>query len=245
MSSESFKPAILTPTFNNAATLAGILARLRPLSLPLFVINDGATDETALILQRVAHDWPEIRILTHSQNRGKAAALHTGFAAAAAAGFTHALTVDTDGQHDPEQAPLLLEMARANPRALVLGARPWNPEGCPPRSTMGRRVSNALLRWESGARVSDSQTGYRVYPLALMRAIACRTGRFSFETEVIARARWAGFQVMQTPIDSRYLPPETRVSHFKPFADSMRALLLHLLLLPQAPIRRLLAPRDV
>ena len=111
------KPAVVAPTFNNAATLPAILDRLRPLGLPLFVVNDGSTDGTASFLADYSAR-PEnagVMVLTHQSNQGKASAMQTGFAAAHLAGFTHAITIDTDGQLDPEQIPQLIAKAQEQP----------------------------------------------------------------------------------------------------------------------------------
>ena len=139
---ERFQPAVVAPSFNNAATLAGIVRRVRALDLPLIVVNDGSTDDTAAILAGLSAADAGVTVVTHPRNRGKAAALARGFAAAAGAGYTHAATIDTDGQLDPEQIPSLLSLARRNPHGLVIGQRDENTEGYPSKNRLGRRVSN-------------------------------------------------------------------------------------------------------
>src|SRR5690349_15943341 len=120
--SDEFRPVVIAPTYNNARTLAGVLDRVVALGLPVIVVNDGATDGTAEVLGRwVGTQGGRGRVVTHDVNRGKAAALRTGFRAAAEAGYTHAATIDTDGQLDPEQIPALVKLAAENPAALVLG----------------------------------------------------------------------------------------------------------------------------
>src|SRR5688572_9527815 len=130
-----FAPVVVAPTYNNRNTLEDIMGRVRAQGLPLIVVNDGSTDDTAGLLASAR--WanaPGVTVLTHPRNRGKAAALRTAFDAAAAAGFTHAATMDTDGQLDPEQIPDLLSLARAQPQALVIGRRDENTKGYPARS---------------------------------------------------------------------------------------------------------------
>lgn len=223
------KPAIIAPTYNNAGTLAQILAQLACLDLPVFVVNDGCTDSTAPILAEFCGNdaHRHFTILTHPRNRGKAAAMQTGFAAARDAGFTHAVTIDTDGQLDPEQIPQLVDQARQHPTSLIIGTRADHAADYPSRSRVGRRISNHLVRLQSGLRVSDSQCGLRVYPLGLVHTIKCRAQRFGYETEIITRAGWAGCSVVEVPVNCRYLPPGQRVSHFRPFADSVRAGFMH------------------
>ena len=230
-----FKPAIVAPTFNNAGTLDGILRRIAALGHPLFVVDDGSTDNTADILDRLVGeaDGAGVTVLRHGRNLGKAAAMQTGFKAALAAGFTHALTIDTDGQLDPEQIPLLLEKASANPSALVLGTRDATRPDYPSRSRFGRRCSNLMVRLESGLRVSDSQCGLRVYPLGYTHHVPCRAQRYGYETEILARAGWAGCPVVEVPISCRYFAVG-RVSHFRPIVDSARAMRMHARLVARA-----------
>ncbi|HEY8666074.1 MAG TPA: glycosyltransferase family 2 protein [Tepidisphaeraceae bacterium] len=248
-----FSPVVILPTYNNGRTVIGVLDRAAALELPLIVVNDGCTDETAEALAawklRRRPPTADVTILTHSANRGKAAALHTGFAAAEAAGHTHAVTIDTDGQLDPEQIPELLEAARLQPRALVLGMRDATSADYPARSRLGRTLSNGAIRLECGRRIADSQCGLRVYPLELLRAVeqgGCHAPYFAFEAEIITKAGWAGFPIAQVPVNCRYLPPGEQVSHFRPFRDSLRGLALHLKLLARSvfPRQRLPHPAD-
>jgi uncharacterized protein (DUF2062 family) len=223
-----FAPVVVAPTHNNRNTLEDIIARVRALGLPLIVVNDGSTDDTAAVLAspRWAAD-AGVTVITHARNRGKAAALRTAFDAAAAAGHTHAATVDTDGQLDPEQLPDLLALSRSSPHALVIGARDENTAGYPAKNRLGRRLSNLFVWMESGVRVSDSQCGLRVYPLDFVAAARCRSGRYGFETEVITRAGWAGLPLVEAPVRCHYFPKETAVSHFRPWVDSFRAIGMH------------------
>jgi glycosyltransferase involved in cell wall biosynthesis len=233
-----FRPIILAPTYNNAGTLPGILERLDRLNQPIIIVNDGSTDDTAEHLRR----WKQrpraqrIFLQTHPRNAGKAAALRTGFTAAAQAGFTHAATIDTDGQLDPEQIPDILALAQQNPTALILGTRDDTKADYPARSRLGRRISNFAIRMESALRISDSQCGLRVYPLGLIAAVRCRAPFFAFEAEIITRAGWARCPVLEFPANCRYFVPPARVSHFRPVIDTLRGLRLHARLLLRATL---------
>ena len=227
------KPVVIAPTYNNAGTVAGVLGRVAELGLPLIVINDGSSDSTALILRCWLKEHPHLKatVLTHKRNRGKAAALRTGFAAAIKAGYTHAVTIDTDAQHDPKYIPPMLDLARQTPEAYILGVRDARAPEYPRRSRLGRRFSNILIRLECGLKVADSQCGLRVYPMELVRSVRCRAGRFGYEAEMIARAGWADCPVIEMPINTCYLPPGERVSHFHPWWDTIRAIRMHARLL--------------
>jgi glycosyltransferase involved in cell wall biosynthesis len=226
----SFSPAVIAPTFNNAQTLRTIIDGVIALNLQVFVVDDGSTDQTAQILADLAKN-PAVVIVTHPANRGKAAALYSGFAAAEAAGFTHAATIDTDGQLDPADLTTLLEAVRQSQTSLIVGIRDESAPDYPARSNIGRRISNFLVWLECGLRVDDSQCGLRVYPLSLVRFVQCRAGRFGFETEIITRAGWAGCDVRGVPVSCRYQLPAGRVSHFRPWIDSFRAVAMHFCLL--------------
>lgn len=214
--------------------------------LPLIVVNDGSTDQTPEALscwlkQSSDPHGPErtMHLAHHQINRGKAAALRTGFEIARSLGYTHAATIDTDGQHDPQELPGLVELARRHPTALVLGVRSEKIAGYPGRSLLGRRLSNRLILFECGARISDSQSGLRVYPLDIAARVGARSSRFNFETEVITRWAWAGFSIVETPITSRYLPAPDRISHFRPCVDTARSIVMHVRLVGTAVTRRL------
>lgn len=231
-----FTPIILLPTYHNERTLGDVVRRARATGLPCLIVDDGCQDGTAQVCDTLRAEatedgGPAVSVVRHPRNQGKAAALVTGFAEAQKLGFSHAVTVDTDGQHDPEEIPALLEAARANPDALVLGERADQVEGGTPwRSLVGRKFSNGLIRFGGGLVVTDSQTGFRVYPVAMAQTLRCKVERFGFETEILVRLGRAGGRVVRLPITSRYLPAGQRVSHFRPWLDSLRWCRMHLCL---------------
>jgi glycosyltransferase involved in cell wall biosynthesis len=198
------------------------------LGLPIVVVNDGSTDGTDGVLRALSRVGPPgLLIETHARNRGKAAALRTGFSRLEREGYTHAVTLDTDGQLPVEAVPAFVGAAGREPRALVLGVRRWRIEGCPRTSLIGRALSNAAVWLECGLRVTDTQCGLRVYPLELVRSVRCGSGRFGFETEIIVRAAWAGWPVVQVPAPCTYRPAGGRVTHFRKWRDSAAAAALH------------------
>jgi len=235
---QNLRAVVVLPTYNNERTLGDVMSRVAALGVPIIVVNDGCTDQTAALLERwrAEHPQTQVQVHVHPHNRGKAAALQSGFALAMDDGFTHAVTVDTDGQHDPEEIPALLAEARKNPAAYVLGYRDDTRADYPARSRLGRRLSNFFIRLECGLRVRDSQCGMRIYPLDLVRTVRCRAGHFGYEAEMITRAAWSGCPIAEVPIVTRYLPPGQRVSHFRPWLDTLRGIGMHVRLLVRALI---------
>ena len=229
--SESFKPVIIAPTFDNASTLPRVLSDIDQTGLPTIVVDDGCVDASPEILKSWMESGADRVVLTHRENQGKAAALRNGFERALAMGFTHAITIDTDGQLDPREIPELLRVARSCPMKMVIGWREANAADYPSASRLGRRVSNLLIRMESGLRISDSQCGFRVYPLKLIEPLKCSAGRYGFESEILTRAAWAGIGIEQVKVNCIYDVPEGRVSHFRVCRDSLACGIMHLRLL--------------
>ncbi len=233
-----FHPVILLPTYNNAPKLAAVLRGVAALGVPMLVVNDGSTDATAEILDAFVaeHADPglDLQRIDHARNRGKGAALRTGFRAARRLGFTHALSMDTDGQHDPADAQALLEAASAQPTAIVVGCRNAADPDYPAANRVGRTFSNLCIFIASGRRIEDSQSGYRVYPLGLVEAVPCRAGRYGYEAEILTRSGWAGCPLVEVPIRVIYPPAAEHISHFRPWLDSWRSAALHLRLFIRA-----------
>lgn len=239
-SAVQFRPAILMPTYNNAGTLPDVVSRSEAFGLPLIIVNDGSLDGTAAWLAErlAATDGGHLHVVAHCINRGKAAALLTGFRAARDMGCSHALTFDTDGQLDPGEIPALLAAAQESPDALIVGARDDRAADYPWRSRLGRRLSNWFIRRECGAVVHDSQCGFRVYPLRMFDMVQPRAGRYALETEIITLATWAGFAVRNVPVTCRYLGDGRYVSSFRVGRDTFQAFLLHGRLLAAKLMRR-------
>jgi uncharacterized protein (DUF2062 family) len=237
----SFRPFVLIPTYNNAGTILQVIGDVRRYHEDLIVVNDGSTDETADLLAQST-----VEIATHTENRGKGAALLTGFARGRERGFTHAVTFDADGQHHAEEIPVLLAEARQYPDAMVLGTRDMIDAHAPAANEFAGRMSDFGLKVQTGLDIRDSQSGFRVYPLAVAEALKLRPRRFEFEIDVLVRGCWAGVAIRSVPISVTYLPSDQRVSHFRPWIDTLRVLRIHCgFLLRQAlpiPHRRLFPP---
>ena len=214
--------AILIPTYNNAPTLARVLKGVLSYTQEVWVVNDGATDHTAQVLS----EFPQVRVITLPKNQGKGNALKIGFRTLLAQGYDYALTIDSDGQHFPEDIPTFLRVleGRTEP-VLLVGSRDMTGESVPKKSSFGNRFSNFWFHLETGIRLPDTQSGYRLYPLSQLPK-RYFSGKFEFEIEVLVRTAWRGVAVENVPVRVLYDPAE-RVSHFRPLRDFMRISLLN------------------
>jgi glycosyltransferase involved in cell wall biosynthesis len=220
------KCCVIVPTYNNAKTLAKVIDGLLEYTNNIFVVNDGSTDNTAHILS----DYKQITQIALNHNRGKGNALKTGFRAAVKAGYTYAITIDSDGQHMPSDLPKFLEKIENEPGSLIIGARNMNQEGIPGKSSFGNRFSNFWFHVDTGIKLPDTQSGYRLYPIDALSKLKYFTRKFEFEIEIIVRAAWKGVPVTSIPIEVFYAQGEERVSHFRPFKDFFRISVLNTVL---------------
>jgi glycosyltransferase involved in cell wall biosynthesis len=207
--------AVIIPTYNHGGRVAVVARQALSLGCPVFVVDDGSSDDTAAILRSVTG----IHRLHHPLNRGKGAALVTGMRKAAEIA-DYAVTIDADGQHNPAEAPKLMAVIPANRRVIVVGRRtmidaPWT-------SRKGRAFSNFWVRMSGGPELTDSQSGFRIYPLPETLDLGVVARRFQFEVEVLVRAAWHGLPVMETAISADYGRALPRISHFHPWVDFMR-----------------------
>ena len=216
---------IIIPTYNNCGTVAGVTERALRQCPDVIVVNDGSDDGTEQVLAQTG-----ARVLTHSRNMGKGQALKTGLKAAAAAGFTHAVTIDADGQHFPEDIPALVEASDLNPRDIIVGCRNLTSENMPRGNTFANRFSNFWLRLQTAQRLDDTQSGFRIYPLQSVYGLGLLTSRYEAELELMVYAAWHGVRLRGVPVRVLYQPDGERVSHFRPFRDFMRITVLNTVL---------------
>ena len=209
------------PTYNNGRTVADVVRGVLRQGLPVLVVDDGSTDDTAQQLEGL-----DIKVLRHERNRGKGRALKTGLEAARAQGYRFALTIDADGQHDPADIPALV--AAAGERTLVVGSRNIAAEGMSSGSTFANRFSNFWFTVQTGRKLPDTQTGYRIYPLADLPSLKLLTSRYEAELTLLVFSAWKNLRLVPVPVRVYY--PEDRVSHFRPFADFFRISVLNTVL---------------
>ena len=209
------------PSYNNGGTVVEVVRGVLRQGLPVLVVDDGSTDGTADALK----DLP-VHVLRHTRNRGKGRALKTGLEEARRQGYRFALTLDADGQHDPGDIPALV--AAAGERTLVIGSRNLTAEGMPSGNTFANRFSNFWFTVQTGRKLPDTQTGFRVYPLEDLPSLKLLTARYEAELTLLVFSAWKGLKLVPVPVRVYY--PEDRVSHFRPFADFFRISVLNTIL---------------
>lgn len=215
---------IIIPTYNNCRTLGRVLAGVAAYSTDTIVINDGSTDETAKILD----EFSGLTRIDFQNNSGKGMALRAGFTKALELGYEFAITIDSDGQHFPHDISTFLDALEEHGAALLIGSRNMTHETVPKKSSFGNRFSNFWFWFETGIRLSDTQSGFRLYPLRRMPQ-RFFTRKFEFEIEAIVRTAWKGVPIKNIPIEVLY-DPEERISHFRPFTDFTRISILNTIL---------------
>jgi len=217
---------VVIPTYNNEKTLAAVIDSVLGYIASVVVVNDGSTDRTGEIL---ASCGEKINIVSYAKNRGKGYALKRGFDCAQQMGFKYALTLDSDGQHFAEDIPQFVAAAEKNPDALIVGNRNLTQDNMPKKNTFANRFSNFWFALQTGTRLPDTQTGYRLYPLEKMKRLRPFTSRYEAELEILVRCAWRGIRLVSLPIRVYYAPEGERVSHFRPGMDFFRISLLNTL----------------
>ena len=223
---DDYNVCVLIPTYNNATTLGQVIDGVAQFTRHIVVVNDGSTDNTAEILAQ--YDF--LQVVGYPQNVGKGWALRQGFQYAAEKGYEYAITIDSDGQHYPQDLPAFLDKLAETPGSVIIGARNMEQASVPGKSSFGHKFSNFWFWVETGIKAPDTQSGYRLYPVQRLRNMRFFTTKYEFEIEVIVRAAWAGIPVTFVPVKVYYAPKETRISHFRPFRDFSRVSVLNTVL---------------
>ena len=229
MSIESMEKrlCVIIPTFNNAGTILQVVQSVMAYCNQLIVVDDGCTDGTSDILNTLPQS---VTVVSYHPNKGKGHALVAGFKKAMDMGFSHAITIDADGQHFADDIPLLIKETEKSPSSIIVGCRNLTEENMPRQNTFANRFSNFWFRLQTGVNLSDTQSGYRLYPLASLRGLSLITSRYEAELELLVFASWAGVQIKSVPVKVYYPPAEERVSHFRPIYDFVRISILNTIL---------------
>lgn len=233
-----YKVCVIIPTFNNQNTLKRVIEGVLYYTNNIIIVNDGCTDDTSKILE----DYKDLTQIHFTKNKGKGAALREGFKIAYKNNYNYAITIDSDGQHYPNDIPVFLNELEKDDRYLLIGSRNMTHDSVPKGSSFGNKFSNFWYWAETGNRLSDTQSGYRLYPLNPLHRIKFYTNKFEFEIEVIVKAAWNGVPVKNVPIKVLYDKKE-RVSHFRPYKDFARISVLNTWLVLVALLY--IKPRDL
>ena len=220
----SLKVCVIVPTYNNEKTLKRVLDSVLPYTSNIIIVNDGSTDTTASILK----DYSQLVQIHHVKNSGKGVALRNGFKKAIELNYNYAITIDSDGQHFASDIPSFIDNIEKEPNSLLIGSRNMTTDDIPKKSSFGNKFSNFWFWFETGIKLEDTQSGYRLYPLQLIPKKYFTT-KFELEIEIIVRSAWKGIPVKNIPIQVLYDPTE-RVSHFRPFQDFTRISILNTVL---------------
>ena len=214
---------VVIPVYNHSRTLRQVAEKVLAVHPRLLVVDDGSNESVAPLL-----DGLNLNLLRHDRNRGKGAAIMTAADFARQEGFSHIITIDADGQHDPRELEKFIQTIEENPQAFIVGARDFAKAGQVPFSSrFGRRFSEFWMFIQTSRRVNDMQSGYRAYPVEALTGLKLWDNHYSFEIEVLVKAAWSGFEIMEIPVSVYYPEASARVSHFKAISDNLRITVLN------------------
>lgn len=235
---EDLSTIVLIPTYNNAPKLEAVIQDVLQFTNHLLIVNDGSTDDTKSIL----NNYNELNIIHLEKNAGKGRAMQLGFQKALDLGYQYAITIDSDGQHLAKDLDVFLDKIEEIPEAMIVGARNMEEtEGVPGGSSFGHKFSNFWFHLETGKKLPDTQSGYRLYPLDKIKNMRFFTNRYEFEIESLVRLSWKGIPMLWVPIEVKY--PEDRITHFRKFWDFFRISILNSILVLIALLW--IKPRDL
>ena len=210
---------VVIPHYNHSQTLRQVAQQCRAVWPYVLVVDDGSEESVETCLQGL-----EVYFIEQDYNQGKGAAILAGATWAQKHGFSHLITIDADGQHAPSELALFMEAAKQNPQALIIGVRKFD-DAVPFGSRFGRKFGNFWVHVQTGKAVQDIQSGYRCYPIDLLKNLHVWSRRYAFEVEVVVRALWAGFDIREIPVSVTYTPE--RISHFSQWKDNARLTVLN------------------
>ncbi|MDP1664755.1 MAG: glycosyltransferase family 2 protein [Methylobacter sp.] len=217
------KTCIIIPVYNHEAAISHVLAKLKSFDIPTFLVNDGSSALCTQILTdcvKQESDW--LTLIHRSENGGKGAAVLDGFKVVKAMGFSHAIQIDADGQHDVNDIPVFLEAGRQHPETLILG-QPQFDKTAPKSRVYGRNIANMWV-WINtlSFAIADSMCGFRWYPLNAVTELSDDTDiakGMDFDIDILVRLYWQGVEVINIPTAVQY--PYDGVSHFKLWRDNL------------------------
>lgn len=227
MTSAAFRPVALIPVYNHHKVICELLDELDAMNLPVVLVDDGSDAECAQALDVSAAEHSGASLVRLARNGGKGAAVIAGLYTADNMGFTHALQIDADGQHDLSEVRAFLDLARENPQSLICGY-PVYDQSVPASRLWGRKLTNFWVHINTGSKkLRDAMCGFRVYPIAQTLPIlpSVKTRRMDFDPDIVVRLLWANVNVLNRAVGVTY--PKDGISHFKAFSDNVRISRLH------------------
>ena len=217
----------IIPTYNNPLTIKNVAFDVINHGYKLIIIDDGSSTVVESLFTEAEKE--NIIFLRHEENQGKGNAIITGVTKAKELGYTHVVSLDGDGQHLASQSKLLIEACTGD--EIIIGARNFEIDNIPNGSKFGRWFSNFWARWDTGQEITDSLSGFRIYPISIL-SLPIKTSRFDWEMEVIVRHADANKKIKEVVIECYYPTAEERVSHFRKFSDTMAIVWVHIQILP-------------
>jgi len=232
------RPCAIIPSYRHAAALPALIEALRLEFEAIFIVDDGNEEPLHSAIAALHAPERSVEVFRHEQNLGKGAAVITGFRAAIARGFTHALQIDADGQHDVADVPKFLTAGRAAPKAVICGKAVYD-QSVPAARKFGRYITHFWVWVETFSfDISDSMCGFRLYPLDAVARLIDRAhigAHMDFDIEIVVRLHWLGAPIVNIP--TRVIYPPGNVSNFAMLTDNVRISLMHTQLALQAPFR--------
>ena len=223
------KYCVIIPVYNSKNHIADVINSVLHYADNLIVVNDGSTDGTVEILNAPTMQ-NKFELVSIAKNMGKGYALRQGFHRALQLGFTHAVTLDADGQHLAGDIPLVMQKAIENPEGLIIGSRKFNNPNMPRANIFANKFSIFWFMVQTGRKLPDTQTGFRVYPLRKIETIRLFTNRYETELELLVRSAWRNIPLIPQTINVYYPPKNERISHFRHFRDFFRISILNTVL---------------
>ncbi len=224
----SYRPCAVVPVYNHSERLPGIVERLRNAGLHCLLVNDGSDALHTQRIRSLSLKNNAVTVIEHPRNRGKGAAVKTGLRAAREGGYSHALQVDADGQHDLAHVEAFLAMARTYPDHLICG-RPRFDDSIPRGRYYGRYLTHVWVWINTGSfSIPDAMCGFRVYPIAAITPLLTENtlgDRMDFDIEILVRAYWWKIPMKWLPVRVHY--PRNNRSHFRPWEDNWRISRMH------------------
>ena len=222
---KNLKTCVIIPVYNNAGTVKDVVQRALKYCKDVIVVDDGSTDGSSDSLSELG-----AVVVRYERNRGKGYALKTGFKAARDRGFERAVTIDADGQHFPEDILVFVSAIKEHPDAMLVGSRNLRMENMPGGNTFANNFSNFWFRLQTGVKLPDTQSGFRLYQLNRIGRLRFLTYRYEAELELLVFQCWKGVRMLPVGINVYYPPEGERVTHFRPFRDFFRISVLNTVL---------------